>query len=74
MLNKGGGGLKINKFSFWISDVIEIFHRCENLIELDVSDSIELTDQVINFIVKYVKRIEYLSFSRCYSINTTSFL
>ncbi|EEB10412.1 S-phase kinase-associated protein, putative [Pediculus humanus corporis] len=55
-------------------NVIEIFHRCENLIELDVSDSIELTDQVINFIVKYVKRIEYLSFSRCYSINTTSFL
>ncbi|KAK6640063.1 hypothetical protein RUM43_008340 [Polyplax serrata] len=54
--------------------VIEIFHRCENLIELDVSDSIELTDQVINFIVKYVKRIEYLSFSRCYSINTSSFL
>ncbi|KAL0277061.1 UNVERIFIED_CONTAM: hypothetical protein PYX00_004478 [Menopon gallinae] len=54
--------------------VLEIFCRCDNLIELDVSDSIELTNEVIYFIVKYVKTIEYLSFSRCYSISTSSFM
>ncbi|XP_052872894.1 S-phase kinase-associated protein 2 [Anopheles cruzii] len=50
-----------------------LVRRCPNLVELDVSDCAQLTSKAIDYLCKLPK-LEYLSLSRCYNINTTSYL
>ncbi|CAO1348653.1 unnamed protein product [Diamesa hyperborea] len=47
--------------------------RCPNLVELDVSDCTMLSSATIQ-IVSQLKKLEYLSLSRCYNITMTSYL
>lgn len=50
-----------------------LVNRCPNLIELDLSDSSILTSETIKIVSK-LKRLEYLSLSRCYNINVAAYL
>ncbi|KAI5698723.1 hypothetical protein M8J75_011169 [Diaphorina citri] len=43
--------------------------RCSNLIELDLSDCTQLTDDVIPVIVNHFPKLSTLSLSRCYNIS-----
>ncbi|XP_075236200.1 S-phase kinase-associated protein 2 isoform X2 [Lycorma delicatula] len=62
-LNLSGCGKNIN------DELVEILlMRCENLIELDLSDCVQLTDLTINSLMKYVPKLSTLSLSRCYRI------
>uniref|UniRef100_A0A182IZJ0 F-box domain-containing protein n=1 Tax=Anopheles atroparvus TaxID=41427 RepID=A0A182IZJ0_ANOAO len=47
--------------------------RCPRLLELDLSDCTQLTSEAIQLVCK-LRKLEYLSLSRCYNINVTSYL
>lgn len=47
--------------------------RCPDLLELDLSDCTQLTSEAITIVCK-LKKLEYLSLSRCYNISVTSYL
>ncbi|XP_058449621.1 S-phase kinase-associated protein 2 isoform X2 [Malaya genurostris] len=51
----------------------KLITRCPDLLELDLSDCTQLTSQTITLVCKLTK-LEYLSLSRCYNINVTSYL
>ncbi|XP_058811691.1 S-phase kinase-associated protein 2 [Topomyia yanbarensis] len=51
----------------------KLINRCPDLLELDLSDCTQLTSEAITVVCK-LKKLEYLSLSRCYNINVTSYL
>lgn len=51
----------------------KLIHRCPNLLELDLSDCTQLTSEAITVVCK-LKKLEYLSLSRCYNIGVTAYL
>ena len=57
---------------FIISEILQLVKRCNNLRELDLSDSTVLTCNSIHHISHYLKRLEYIALSRCYRISPTS--
>uniref|UniRef100_A0A182QH67 F-box domain-containing protein n=1 Tax=Anopheles farauti TaxID=69004 RepID=A0A182QH67_9DIPT len=54
-------------------DLASLIKRCPKLVSLDLSDCTPLTSAAINIICK-ARKIEYLSLSRCYNIQVTSYL
>lgn len=54
-------------------DIANLVVRCPDLIELDISDCINLTSDTILQIAK-LKHLEYLSMSRCYNVTPTSYV
>lgn len=57
----------------YLTDLSVLVLRCPNLVELDVSDCTMLSSATIQ-IVSQLKKLEYLSLSRCYNITMTSYL
>ncbi|KAK9496620.1 hypothetical protein O3M35_013103 [Rhynocoris fuscipes] len=53
-------------------DLIKLVKRCTDLVELDVSDCVELTNAVIKPIVCNLTKLRSLSVSRCYKMNPAS--
>ncbi|KAG4065758.1 hypothetical protein HA402_012436 [Bradysia odoriphaga] len=53
--------------------IAELAKSCPGLIELDVSDCVNLTSVCIEYLRKF-KRLEFLSMSRCYNINPASYI
>ncbi|XP_055617887.1 S-phase kinase-associated protein 2 [Toxorhynchites rutilus septentrionalis] len=51
----------------------KLVKRCPDLLELDLSDCTQLTSDSIKLVCK-LQKLEYLSLSRCYNINVTSYL
>ncbi|XP_055534037.1 S-phase kinase-associated protein 2 [Wyeomyia smithii] len=51
----------------------KLITRCPDLLELDLSDCTQLSSEAITVVCK-LKKLEYLSLSRCYNINVTSYL
>ncbi|XP_053689006.1 S-phase kinase-associated protein 2, partial [Sabethes cyaneus] len=51
----------------------KLVNRCPDLLELDLSDCTQLTSETITVVCR-LKKLEYLSLSRCYNINVTSYL
>ncbi|XP_055587796.1 S-phase kinase-associated protein 2 isoform X2 [Uranotaenia lowii] len=47
--------------------------RCPGLLELDLSDCTQLTSECIGMVCK-LRKLEYLSLSRCYNIHVTAYL
>ncbi len=54
--------------------LLTVFRRCNRLLELDVSDAVQLTDNSLKSICDNLFRVESLSTSRCYSINPLAYL
>ena len=53
-------------------DVDVLCKRCTHLLELDLSDSLRLTDRTVEIIRWHLPELRHLSLSRCYSILPTS--
>ncbi|XP_062557246.1 S-phase kinase-associated protein 2 isoform X2 [Armigeres subalbatus] len=51
----------------------KLIDRCPDLLELDLSDCTQLSSAAMKVVCK-LKKLEYLSLSRCYNINVTSYL
>lgn len=51
----------------------KLITRCPDLLELDLSDCSQLSSKSISMVCK-LQKLEYLSLSRCYNINVTSYL
>lgn len=56
------------------SDVQNLVISCPYLIELDLSDAQSLTGLCVKSIANHLYKLEYLAFSRCYSIQPSSYL
>lgn len=55
------------------ADLDKLITRCPDLIELDLSDCTLLTSEAIKIVCR-LKKLEYLSLSRCYNISVGSYL
>lgn len=53
--------------------LLKLIDRCPDLLELDLSDCTQLSSEAMKIVCK-LKKLEYLSLSRCYNINVTSYL
>lgn len=51
-------------------DLISLVYRCPQLIELDISDSLAITSDSLDFILHNQPSINVLSLSRCYNIGS----
>lgn len=51
----------------------ELIERCPALVELDISDCLKMTTDGLKILAK-LKSLEYLSISRCYSVDVPTFL
>lgn len=51
----------------------KLVNRCPDLLELDLSDCSQLSSKAMTTVCK-LKKLEYLSLSRCYNINVSSYL
>lgn len=54
--------------------VQNLVRRCSRLVELDISDALHLTGDVIESIVAHLGQLESLSTSRCYNIFPAAYL
>ncbi|XP_059094967.1 S-phase kinase-associated protein 2-like [Tigriopus californicus] len=54
--------------------VQSLVRRCSRLVELDLSDALHLTGDVIESIVAHLGQLESLSTSRCYSVFPAAYL
>ncbi|KAH9523499.1 F-box protein of unknown function [Bulinus truncatus] len=50
-------------------DVEMVCSRCPNLQDLDLSDSTEITNVTIDLISEHLKKLQKISFSRCYALS-----
>ena len=56
-------------------NVQSLVQRCNNLLELDLSDSTVLQDQAVSTIIEHLsKSLKKLALSRCFDIHVTKFL
>uniref|UniRef100_T1I6V3 Uncharacterized protein n=1 Tax=Rhodnius prolixus TaxID=13249 RepID=T1I6V3_RHOPR len=53
-------------------DMLTLITRCPEVIEIDVSDCLEISSVTINYISQHLFKLKYLSISRCYKINPSS--
>lgn len=51
-----------------------IVEQCPGLVELDVSDGTQLTAICVQTIISQLRQVEYLSFSRCYTVQPDAYL
>ena len=58
----------------FLIDIQNLVTSCPNLIELDLSDAQSITSESVRIIANGLPKIEYLAFSRCYSITPSSYL
>lgn len=56
------------------SDIESLVESCPNLVDLDLSDAQSLTNLSIKLIADNLVKLEYVAFSRCYSITPSSYL
>lgn len=49
---------------------MSLVYRCPQLIELDVSDSLAITSDSLDFILNNQLSLKVLSISRCYNVST----
>ena len=56
-------------------DVLELVSKCNNLIELDLSDAAKLTEDSLSFIIAHLgSSLRKLSLSRCFNIHPVRLL
>lgn len=60
-------------FVLFFAALDKLINRCPDLLELDLSDCSQLSSKAMGIVCK-LKKLEYLSLSRCYNINVTSYL
>lgn len=56
------------------SDIASLVESCPNMVDLDLSDAQSLTNTTIQIIANNLPKLEYVAFSRCYSIVPSSYL
>ncbi|XP_050537062.1 S-phase kinase-associated protein 2 isoform X2 [Daktulosphaira vitifoliae] len=53
------------------NDLITLVNRCSRLVELDISDSLAITPDSVDFILNNLPNLKILSMSRCFNVGTS---